>query len=683
MSNLLNEYNPAATKTLKDFAGYQAWAGDYFPVIPLRNGKPCGSPHADYWYKTVTEARKDLWRADARDRAANGAAILMDSPHIKWSVCYVDVDDRSKLKKVLQTLTDELNIYYFVVVETGRGAHIYFLREAGYANQYTTGGTKYWGTFTKTDGKEADCVDLRGHGSMGIMPGSVYDKREKGGILSAYRWGGLFAVTEEPTVEKFLAALPVMPLAVWKKLSAKGTSSDGTELAIIEDADPRWQQVVPGLKVQACPWCGHKTFKPSRKRGAYACFHDDCRGNYPARIYVPASAMPKEHKDLEADVVISDWIAPSRKLGEDPVGWAIDQAHDILAEIPDRAQLGAIFPDGDPLKDWESEAHFAAALADKADLFDMPLGCAHGPTTFIATGNTQTRIAGSCFSFDCHECGPKMKELLRVALAASLCDDPKRLSNIKKEGIYIRKPFEASWASVNYETQAFNTLSKRLNRWASSHPGAGWLGLRPTPERAAVIAFGPPSSLEVWPLSEGAIGGLTPMGAAAEVSAEIDLEAWRAWVEEEKARRVCSGDTAGVRVKILLAPAELKSKVQALLDFLSGHNRNKYGGGARALIGQGWSRSPSACLKKSGEDYHTLTTYRTREVHKFFEEKTQTTLESKVIQRSSISRVEKIDLPCRAVPIQAAFVEANPSLHAHRSKKTVTKSSLSPSLLEN
>ena len=669
----------------KDFASYQAWAGDYFPVIPLRNGKPCGSPHADYWYKSVTEARKDLWRADARDRAANGAAILMDSPHIKWSVCYVDVDDRSKLKQVLQTLSDELNTNYFVVVHTGRGAHIYFLREAGYANEYTTGGTKYWGTFTKADGKEADCVDLRGHGSMGIMPGSVYDKREKGGILSAYRWGGVFAVSEEPTVEKFLAALPVMPLAVWKKLSAKDTSSDGMELAIIEDADPRWQQVVPGLKVQACPWCGHKTFKPSRKRGAYACFHDDCRGNYPARIYVPASAMPKEHKDLEADVVISDWIAPSRKLSEEPVGWAMDQAQDILAEIPERAQLGAIFPDDDPLKGWESEAHFAAALADKADLFDTPLGCNKGPTTFIAMGNTQTRIAASCFQYACTECGPKLKDLLRVSIAASVYE-PERRSNIKVKELFILERRQASWNSVAYEATAFDALSKRLSRWASANrdSGAGWLGLRTTPDRATVIAFGSPEALATWPMSEGAEGGIGVLEASVQVSNEIDLDAWRAWVEQEKARRVSVGAAEGVRVKILLAPSAFKSKVQALLDFLSGHNRNKHGGGARALIGQGWSRSPSApLLKKTGEDYHTMTTYRTREVHKFFEEKTQTTLESKVIRRSSITRVEKIDLPCRAVPIQAAFVEAHPSLHAHRLKKTVTKSSLSLSLLDD
>ena len=667
---------------LKPFASYQEWAGDYFTVVPLRNGIPCGSPHASFWYKPVSEGRKDLWRADARDRGGNGAALLLDSPSIKHSLCFVDVDDSSKLETVRRFLRERLNVMYLAEVTTGRGVHIYFRREAGLADGYTTNNINYFGTFKKADGKEASCVDLRGHGSIGIMPGSTYDKREKGGILSAYRWGGRFSVSE-PSVEEFLNFLPVMPLALWKEMLGKTSVEVPTEFAVIEDKDPHWLKVTPGLKVQDCPWCGHKTFKPSRKQGAYACFHDECRGSYPARIYVPASASgPKEHKDLEADHLISESISPDRLLSKDPVGWALDQAVEIMAEVPDRAQLGAVFPDDDPLKGWESEAQFAAAVAQKAALFDTPLGCNRGPTTFIAKGQTQTRVSSSCFQFSCTECGPKLKELLRVSIAASILTE--RISNIKGFP-FILEIRSAAWASIPYDDKGFRALANRLNRWASSHEGAGWLGLRATPDRATVIAFGPSEALEVWPLHEGACGGLGVLEASIEVSNEIDLEAWRTWVDEERSRRQSVGDTAGVRVKILLAPAEFKGKVQALLDFLSGHNRAKHGISARALIGKGWASSPSRKEEReSGDDYHTVTTFHTRKMHKFLEEKVQTTLSSKPVQKSSISRVERVELPCRVVPLQTAFVEAHPEIRAHRAKaKARSSSSQLSSLLED
>jgi hypothetical protein len=382
--------------------------------------------------------------------------------------------------------------------------------------------------------------------------------------------------------------------------------------------------------------------------------------------------------DVEPVVAQAEPVG-DRSFKLDPVGWAIDAIGQLLDEElgPKAGDIGAIFPDDDPLAEWSSEAVRAAAIAERAGLLSRKLICPNGPTTMVAGGSVQESHKNSCRKWHCSFCGHFKLEALRASVAATLQTE-RRSTGIelrgperRSTGIELRGnaslPVERrsfSWNTQAYDYQGFDALAKKLKRWASKAEGRGWLALRTTPVQVAVVAWG--AGLTSWPLAEGA-----EFGELREVSQDtldcIDLPAWRAWREEEKSARIAAGDDRDVKVEILLAPSALKGKIARLVDFVLGWDRNGLST-ARGLTGAGWSSVPTGRKKESSEDFATITTYKHREVLR---------MEGDILQQVLVpeevgSGHERLDFGegFSAAKLLKQVVEETPSLHAHKGGKT-------------
>jgi hypothetical protein len=377
---------------------------------------------------------------------------------------------------------------------------------------------------------------------------------------------------------------------------------------------------------------------------------------------------------LQASTVEAEEAAPveqeARPFGTDPVGWAIDTVGQMLDEElgPKAEDLGALFPDDDPLKEWASEAVRSAVIAERAGLLHRKLMCMNGPTTLVAAGSVQDSHKNACRKWHCPDCGQAKLEALRVVTAAVLQNGVLPVYN---SSIPVERRGDFSWNTQAYDYKGFDSLSKQLKRWAQKGDGRGWLALRGKPDQVTVIAWGP--GLTSWPLAEGAeFGELREVCDGA--LRDADLPAWRAWREAEKASRAALGDDRDVKIEILLAPSELKGKIARLLDFALGWDRKGLST-ARGLVGAGWSSAPKLA-PEVGKDFASIITYKHREVLR---------LESEIVQQTLIPEEvgagqERIDFGegFSASKLLKRVVAETPSLHAHKTggRKSVRKTSL-------
>lgn len=573
------------------------WATPNLAVVPLAKGKPIGTRHLDLWGKVPTESRKSLFDADFRDKGGDGAALLTTGPKLR--ICFVDVDDPVKLDSVRRFLREKTGATYFVEVTTGRGAHIYFKMEDH--QTYTSGKALKWGEFTKPNGDVAACVDLRGEGSTAIMPGSIYDKTDKGGIRTTYRWGGRFGHLdfEFPPFEEFAAALPVLTKALWDEMAGPKSSAGAGEAVEVDwSSDPLWSKINPNHRGnQICPMCGHETLKRSKIPGAMACFHDDCRGDAPARIYKPIDrtkkALEKEVEEYEARQAGTALVEPNReqlgstnaRLPESPedMAWLGFRA-DVLAELgpppqdPDEILWGYDFAEEDPCHGLGLQARRAEDLSGGRWDWATITRCTSSTTVTQARWSpnkmkgSAKRFIPSCWAYSCPTCGPLLLKALANALRAWAWFQvgAPREPNCSLLGS------RGAWYYSLATSSSFghsDPLRHVLKRHAAKHPNDfHWLGLASTPTETQLLIFWrrgacPKEGTALWDLFDDLNPVLGDQDAIlSQALSAIDLEAWQR-------ARIAGAES---RIVLLLGPSQMLEEVKALQDWLTTHNRKPY-----------------------------------------------------------------------------------------------------------
>jgi hypothetical protein len=436
------------------------------------------------------------------------------------------------------------------------------------------------------------------------MPGSVYDKRDKGGILTVYRWGGRFAHLdfELPPFEEFVAALPVLTKALWDEMAGPKVAEEAGEAVEVDwSSDPLWAKIDPNARNnQICPVCGHETLKKSKIRGAMACFHSDCKGSAPARIYRPVDrtkkAIEKEAEEYEArqkDPLIGALVEPNvpSTLGstnappepfedQEDMAWQGFRAQ-VLADFeipadPDDLLMGYDFAEGDPCHGLGPQALKAEKLARGRWTWKEITKCHDTATVRQSLWSPKTsrgssrQVVPSCWRYSCDVCGPLLLKALNHALLA--------WSWFKVgPGALVEPNVPSTLGSTNAWNSGWVTLPSLgeatrlvLKRHAAKHEGAfHWLGIASTPSETQILIFwrndaGPKKGTPLWDLFEDS----PPlMGEADEILSEvfntIDLEVWRrARLKEEESRIV-----------LLLGPSQMLTEVKALHDWLTTHNR--------------------------------------------------------------------------------------------------------------
>jgi hypothetical protein len=651
--------------------------------------------------------------------------LLLESPYSDaYCICVIDVDHMPSMKAVGDWLIAKGVVAKGgaqpLVVTTGReggGQHLYFLCEAENAHLYRSrNGALLFGTYVGSDGKPHGCVDFKAVGAYVVAPGA---RHKSGKVYKAWHCG-----QEVTRLSDVIAKLPVLPLEVWNEgrfgtadqQAQKRAAAEGTQWVI---EGPEWAEVVghADKELMVCPWCrkagknsaleGKTNLQWNADSGTAYC-HREQRlyrlGRKAAPSDVPANwaALDSMEEEVDEEPEPAPGPRPPRSFKLDPVGWAVDSMNIILDEElgPKREDIGVLFPDDDPLKDWESQAHRAAALAERSGLLYRREACTRGPWAVMASGTTQTRERLPCQKWHCPECGKLRLESLRLATAATLQEQRRStvlrtlreatqegsrrstvLKTLKEEGgpsrTVDRRSF--SWNTIAYDSNGFEALAKKLKRWASKDEGRGWLAIRTQPGRVAVIAWGDEDDLACWPLAEGAeFGGLQEVCRDAVDC--VDLEAWRAWRDAEKLSRIASGDDRDVKIEVLLAPSELKSKIATLCGFILGWERQGVST-ARVLCGNGWAAKPKADLRPKGEDFSVIVTYAVRDLDKSMGD----ILQQQILPVETGPGRAKVELPCPAAPVQKAAIAATPSLHACKDKtRPARRSKSSPfDLLEN
>jgi hypothetical protein len=468
--------------------------------------------------------------------------------------------------------------------------------------------------------------------------------------------------------------IPILPLQAWKE----AREAIGGEVGALDSGDqewviagPEWAEVLKkgsSGDYIVCPWCrgrGSKSAlegKPKlrffKDSGEARCFREG-KTRKLRPVQKEGSELEKKILEMIQDLPEETQAKEERSFSADPVAWAIDNMGLILDEklLPKQEELGALFPDDDPLQDWKEEAVRAAALAERAGLFHRKEACIKGPWTLIAHGFTQDRKRTPCGKWHCEECGLLRMDALRLAVPSTIWSgwmDGRRLPTVLNiEGLYTVGSRAVEWNSIDYEYKAWNALSKRLNRWAKIEKGRGWLAFRSSPERAEVMAWGP--GLAIWPLHEGSSGG-SLREACHEVLGEIDLPKWVAWREEQKALRASMGDDRDVHMDIILAPSKEKNKIYRLISFILGWDC-KGKSTARALVGGGWGKAPNK-PDKPEKDYSVLVTYKLREVNETMGE----IIQEQINPKGSNPGQQTVTLPCLAVPVQEEVIRRIPNL---------------------
>ena len=611
--------------TLAFYKAGVSWAGPDFTVIP---GGVDKRPLVK-WKRFVRPEQQVPSRQDRVGFRVKGLdhqvspLLLLDSPSSEaLCLCVIDVDEMSAKRDVI-TWIKERGYSAPLVVKTGRdggGEHYYFLREANSAGAYRSGQAKVFG---KTDGKYR--VDLKARNSYAVCPGAVH---RTGRTYEA-------SLNGKPVecIEDVLSQLPTMKLSDWHELSARvaGESPDEAEYVT---SDAKWLSVIEnGAERQPCPWCQRGGDRVLHwKGGAAHCYFEQ----------KTRKVQTKYQKQLEqVDAMLSDLPeGPDDDDALSPLQVALEAASALIPEL-----ALPLFPNGDPLEDWTEEARKAAAVAQASQVYDTPLAC-HGssPTTIIAHGNKSTLTKTCCWTFACDSCGPRLLQCLKIAIICA----------VERE-----RASEVSIMSTDYTTKTWNDgLVKRLRRWSKSHPGFGWLAVRTLPETVHVIMWGDAPD---WGEYTGPVTGMTVF-----LLNQIDLDEWKVWKEKREAEHMAMhGLKKRCRIKVLLAPANMKRKVHALMNFLTGKGRKGFTTG-RALITDKVRNMNKEFPRPKQDDgnFRTITTYKVARYKKYVRDTLQSDVDWGVNSSGQNFNSVTAELPCSSVKILDDFIVENPDLHA-------------------
>ena len=644
--------------TLAYYKAGVSWAGRDFTVIP---GGVDKRPLVK-WKRFVRPEQQVPSRQDRVGFRVKGLdhqvspLLLLDSPSSEaLCLCVIDIDDMSAKRDVLAWLL-ERGYKSALQVSTGReggGEHLYFLREAEQAGDYRSGQAKPFGK--GADGKYR--VDLKARNSYAVCPGAVH---KSGKTYRAH-----FSGEEVEYLEDVLPQLPTMKLEHWRELHAyvAGETSDDTEYVA---KDARWLQVIEdGRERQPCPWC---------QRGGDRVLH--WKGGAAHCYFEQKTRKAKTRHDKQLEVVDAALQGLADGPQDDDTLSPLQEALRAAEELVPALELDP-FPDGDPLADWTEEAKLAALTADAMSLFDRPLACSgSSPTTIIAHGKKSTLTKTCCWTFACDTCGPRLMECLKIAIICTVKREG-GVSNLKGDlTIRLQTP-SVSVVSADYTTKAWNDgLVKRLRRWAESHPGFGWLAVRTVPDQVHVIMWGDAPDWAEW---SGPLERLTVF-----LLNQIDLGEWRAWKERQEAEHLeLYGTKKSSRIKVLLAPANMKRKVHDLMNFLTGRKRKGLSS-ARALItdrirAQNRTFPRQKC---ESDDFRTITTYKVGRYKKFVRDTLRYEVDWKVNEAGANFNSVTAELPCSSVQVLEEFIEANPDLHANTGKSMTAKPSTVSDLID-
>ena len=637
---------------LRYFQSGTSWAGPDYVVIP---GSLSKEPLVK-WKRFVrpameTPSREDriFFRAKSFDQPIN-PLLLLDSK--QDSLCVIDVDDMSAWKEVLAWLVEK-GISQTLVVETGReggGKHLYFRRFLGQEERYRSGLALRFGK--GAEGKAR--VDLKAVNSYAVCPGA---RHKSGRVYRAY-WGG----EEVGSLEDVIGRIPRLSPEDWKLLHGK-EGKESLDREFVSVGDPEWKQVfalsAKGLTRQPCPWCkrgGDRVLAVTN--GVARCFFEN-----KTRMLAP--------KKTKADEIIEEMISRPEENNEE-FATALDRALASLHEDDDEYPL-PLFPDDDPLKEWDRESLAAAILSAKLGLYAAPLSCPRGGvTTIIAKGSEVSQTRTCCWSLTCSACGPRLLKHLQASILAAVGSSLESAARGDGGSGLIVKPIRpeppsgdrAALVEAPYSTSGFDKgLRRRLDRWVKA-TGGQWVALRPSPDEVKVILWG--ADFPDWhdPDSVGPLEGILSWALSS-----VDLDEWREWCEaKEREHLLKTGEKKHSHVELVLAPSSMRSKIKSIMDFTTGRGRQADGGGRALMV----KRKPKGCPKS--EDYFTVTTFFGSKLKPFLESKLQSTIDPDYSGSTGRKETGIMHLPCPSAPLLREWVDSDPRIRAGRGKGATPRS---------